>query len=48
MFLYSIGNGSWSTMNVRTLSDGSNVVQCISEHLTSFAVLVDVRGITEV
>ena len=50
MFLYhSAGGGRWSTSNVVTdevvRGEGGAVqVRCLSTHLTSFAVLVDVTG----
>ena len=47
-FLHSIGHGSWVTDDI-TVNDSVTVgnvtsVQCLSTHLTSFAVLVDVAG----
>ena len=45
---HSVGNGGWATDGIRTsgLNTEGNVttVQCLSTHLTSFAVLVDVAG----
>ena len=47
-WMYSVGSGSWVTDGVRTTNNTMvrNVtsVQCLSTHLTSFAVLVDVAG----
>ena len=47
-FLHSVGSGSWVTEGVRTTNSTmvGNVtsVRCLSTHLTSFAVLVDVAG----
>ena len=48
LVLHSIGHGSWVTDDIRTNNSMTvgNVtsVQCLSTHLTSFAVLVDVAG----
>ena len=45
---YSIGNGSWVIAGVTTIdvinSGNQTAIQCTSNHLTSFAVLVDVAG----
>ncbi len=42
------GEGQWSSQNVFTIGNISanltTTVQCVSTHLTSFAVLVDVAG----
>lgn len=36
----------WSSSGLNTSVDtSSNMVRCVSNHLTSFAVLVDVNGI---
>ena len=43
-----MGQGSWSTVNVQTDNSRSPVITCLSSHLTSFAVLVDVAGSTTV
>ena len=46
--LHSVGNGSWEsegTTIVSNMTDGNTTsVQCLSTHLTSFAVLIDVGG----
>ena len=46
--LYSVGNGSWESEGITIISnmtDGNTtLVQCLSTHLTSFAVLIDVGG----
>ena len=50
-FLYtcSIGMGGWSSDGIETVFDeGTQTVACLSSHLTSFAVLVDVAGTTTV
>ena len=48
IFLHRVGSGSWVTDGIRTTNSTmvGNVtsVQCLSTHLTSFAVLVDVAG----
>ena len=48
----SIGSGGWILTGVQTVNgmvDGNiTVVQCESTHLTSFAVLVDVSGASQV
>ena len=48
MIMYRIGSGSWATAGVATedirVIGNLTAVQCSSEHLTSFAVLVDVAG----
>ena len=47
-FLNSVGSGSWVTDGVRTTNStmvgNLTSVWCLSTHLTSFAVLVDVAG----
>jgi hypothetical protein len=36
----------WSSSGLNTTVDSSsNMIRCVSNHLTSFAVLVDVNGI---
>ena len=46
--LFSLADSGWSVEGVTTerttVSGGQSTVQCSSSHLTSFAVLVDVRG----
>ena len=47
--LYSVGSGSWVTDGISTTDNTTKVgnvtsVHCLSTHLTSFAVLVDVAG----
>ena len=47
--LFSIGDGGWAFDGIEMTSitendDGQMVVNCMSTHLTSFAVLVDVSG----
>ena len=37
-------HSSWSTKGVTTVYLGNNTVRCLSEHLTSFAVLVSFRN----
>lgn len=48
-FLCRIGNGGFVTDGVRTQSNFTQnnltTVNCLSNHLTSFAVLVDVAGV---
>ncbi len=47
--LFSIGNGFWSNEGIETIFvAGSDSVMCLSQHLTSFAVLVDTTGYTTV
>ena len=46
---FSIGDGGWAFDGIEMTSvtendDGQMVVKCMSTHLTSFAVLVDVSG----
>ena len=45
----SLADSGWSVENVTTekttVSGDQSTVQCSSTHLTSFAVLVDVRGV---
>ena len=45
----SLADSGWSVENVTTekttISGDQSTVQCSSTHLTSFAVLVDVRGV---
>ena len=45
---YSVGHGGWASDGIATsgIKTEGNVtsVQCLSTHLTSFAVLVDVAG----
>lgn len=46
---FSIGDGGWAFDGIEMTSvtendDGQMVVNCMSTHLTSFAVLVDVSG----
>ena len=47
--LFSLADSGWSVENVTTekvtVSGGQSTVRCSSSHLTSFAVLVDVRGV---
>lgn len=38
---------NWSTFGLITQRQNSTSVQCISSHLTSFAVLLDHQGIHE-
>ena len=46
---FRIGNGFWSNAGVDTVNDeGTGLVVCKSQHLTSFAVLVDTTGVTSV
>ena len=41
--------GGWSSDGIETVFDeGTQTVTCLSSHLTSFAVLVDVSGTTTV
>ena len=47
--IFSIGDGGWAFDGIEMTSmsendDGQMVVNCMSTHLTSFAVLVDVSG----
>ena len=48
VFLHSLISSGWSVANVtteqQTYIGDQSIVQCSSSHLTSFAVLVDVRG----
>ena len=46
ILLQRVGNGAWSFEGLqRTDTDGNDtMVQCISTHLTSFAILVNVGG----
>ena len=48
MIMYRIGSGNWAAAGVATedirVTGNLTAVQCSSEHLTSFAVLVDVAG----
>ena len=47
--VHSIGMGGWSSDGIETVFDeGTQTVTCLSSHLTSFAVLVDVAGTTTV
>lgn len=49
LFFFSVGSGFWSTVGVETVYDEeSNTLTCLSQHLTSFAVLVDTSGLTTV
>ena len=52
MVMFRIGSGGFSTNGVTTanITRGENItsVQCLSNHTTSFAVLVDVAGGLEV
>ena len=46
---FSIGDGGWAfdgieMTNMAENDDGQMVISCMSTHLTSFAVLVDVAG----
>lgn len=46
---FSVGDGGWAFDGIEMTSvtendDGQMVVNCMSTHLTSFAVLVDVSG----
>lgn len=47
-YLYSVGNGRWESEGItiiNNMTDGNTtLVQCLSTHLTSFAVLIDVGG----
>ena len=46
---YRVGNGFLSTEGIQTVFvEGSNSIFCLSNHLTSFAVLVDTTGYTTV
>ena len=46
---FRIGSGFWSNAGIQTIFvEGSNSVICLSQHLTSFAVLVDTTGYTTV
>ena len=40
----NINRGGWDTEGVTTISVADNTITCNSNHLTSFAVLVDVAG----
>ena len=49
MNYYRVGNGFWSTEGIQTVFvEGSNSILCLSNHFTSFAVLVDTTGYTTV
>ena len=43
-----IQGGMWSSEGITTVEESSGVIQCLSSHLTSFAVLVIVTNETEV
>jgi hypothetical protein len=45
-FSIPIGKGSWSEANIDTDTSDFPVIKCLTDHLTSFAVLVDVTGYT--
>ena len=40
----NFNRGGWDTEGVTTISVTNNTITCNSNHLTSFAVLVDVAG----
>ena len=47
LFFIRAGNGVWSNSGIETIINEDSVI-CLSQHLTSFAVLVDTSGVTTV
>ncbi|XP_038054485.1 adhesion G-protein coupled receptor G6-like [Patiria miniata] len=43
-FILSNGNGDWSTEGCRKESLPNGIIRCLCDHLTSFAVIVDIHG----
>ena len=49
MYIYAfICRGSWDTFGVEISNRTNQLIECVSSHLTSFAVLIDVNGAYEV
>ena len=48
IFLSDVHNGGWSSDGVHVENLTNTTITCSSTHLTSFAVLVDVSGASQV